>query len=362
MKNQELLTADNYFSKESQETEFEKIFSNNWFFGGMTTDLLENNSFVTLNIFDYPILIQNFKGEIKAFENICPHRFNKIQTETRGKGIFMCKYHNWSFDKNGKPKTIPQKNVFDTTCEAFDCLQVKPLKIAEVGKFLFVSLNDNVDSIDKYLGAFTDKLLEISAAINNNFYFNDDEQAVNWKIIVENVVEAYHCPAIHQETLYGMGFCRKPEANDEYDNGHSVADYPKADDAPAENKILKHLNNREMQHDTFRHYFIFPNLLISSTEATSIYIGNVLPVNSEKTILRKRFYDPIFKDNFEPKAAVHNAFLEMVKTSINQILAEDKVVLEQIQKNMKFVKKTYFLGNEEKRIADFHRKYLETIA
>ena len=48
----------------------------------------ENIYNTTLEIFDYPILIQNFKGEIKAFENICPHRFNKIQTETRGKGLF----------------------------------------------------------------------------------------------------------------------------------------------------------------------------------------------------------------------------------------------------------------------------------
>ena len=362
MKNQELIHPSFYFGDKIKKIEFEKIFSSNWFFAGMTTDVPENNSYLTLEIFDYPILIQNFKGEIKAFENICPHRFNKIQTETRAKGLFMCGYHNWSFDKDGKPKTIPQKSVFDTESESFKCLQVKSLRISKVGKFLFVSLNDNVQPIEDYLGIFHDKLLEISAAINNNFYFNDDNQAINWKIIVENVVEAYHCPAIHQETLYGMGFCRKPEANDEYDNGHSVADYPKMDDAPPENKILKYLNNREMQHDTFRHYFIFPNLLISSTEATSIYIGNVLPVNSEKTILRKRFFDPVFKDNFEPKAAVHNAFLEMVKTSINQILAEDKVVLERIQKNMPFVNQRYYLGNEEKRIADFHKKYLEILS
>ena len=362
MKKQELIQPSSYFGQYAQKTEFEKIFSNNWFFAGMTTDVPENNSYLTLNIFDYPVLIQNFKGEIKAFQNICPHRFNKIQTETRGKGSFMCNYHNWSFDKDGKPKTIPQKNVFDTDCDEFKCLQVKALKLAQAGKFLFVSLNNDVEPIETYLGVFHNKLLEISNAINNNFYFNDDEQSINWKIIVENVVEAYHCPAIHQETLYGMGFCRKPEANDQYDNGHSVADYPKMDDAPPENKILKYLQNRQLQHNTFRHYFIFPNLLISSTEATSIYVGNVLPVSSEKTILRKRFFDPVFNDDFEPKPAVHNAFLEMVKTSINQILAEDKVVLEQIQKNMPFVKKTYFLGNEEKRIAAFHKKYLETIS
>ena len=356
-----LIPPSYYFGENSQTIEFQKVFSKLWIFAGMESDVVENNSFITLNIYDYPIVIQNFKGDLRAFENICPHRFNIIQTEISGKGVFMCKYHNWSYDKEGKPKTIPQKASFDTDSEEFNCLQVKSLQLEKVGKFLFVSLNEKSVSIKEYLGVFYDKLLEISSAINNNFSFEDDLQNINWKIIVENVIEAYHCPALHKETLYNMGFCSKPETNNVYDNGHSVADYPKIDDAPPENVILKYLENRVFQHDSFRHYFIFPNLLISSTEAKSIYIGNILPVNSEKSILRKRFYDSIFKDNFETSKSIHKAFLEMVKTSINQILLEDKIVLEQIQKNMKFVDKTYFLGEEEKRIRYFHKKYLEII-
>ena len=108
-------------------------------------------------------------------------------------------------------------------------------------------------------------------------------------------------------------------------------------------------------------HFVFPNLLISSTEGTSIYVGNILPVSSQKSILRKRFYSPKFKDGYVPKEAIHKAFLEIAKTSINQILEEDKIILEQIQSNIPFSEKTYFLGNEECRINDFHKKYLKLI-
>ena len=357
----ELIHPKYYFGNDTKQREFEKIFSKNWFFAGMVTDLIENNSFITLDIFDYPVVIQNFNGELQAFQNICPHRFNKIQTGPKGVRLFMCRYHNWSFDKKGEVKSLPRKNSFDLTSDEYRCLRVKPLKLAIVGKFIFVSINPDVSTINEYLGEYYSKLVGVSDALDFNFYFDDDLQNINWKLIVENVVEAYHCPAIHQNTLFNMGFCRISEVNNHYQNGHSVADYPKSENFDVGNKLLKYLDNIEYNHSSFRHFFVFPNLLISSTEGTSIYVGNILPVSSERSILRKRFYSPKFKDGYVPKGTIHTAFLEMVKTSINQILAEDKIVLEQIQSNIQFVDQTYFLGSEESRIKDFHKRYLELI-
>ncbi len=358
MKANNLIHSSFYSGETIKNQEFEKIFSKVWFFAGMESDLPENNSFLTLEIFNYPIVIQNFKGELKAFQNICPHRFNKIQTEIKGKRGFMCQYHNWSFDENGLLKNAPKKESFDFEN---DCPKVKSLKLEVVGKFIFVSLNTDAEPIKEYLGVFYEKLLEISEVINTNFYFEDDFQKINWKIVVENVIEAYHCPAIHQETLFGMGFCRKSETNQEYDKFHSVADYPKSDVSIDANRALKYLDKRKYNHDTFRHFFVFPNLLISSTEGTSIYVGNILPINSENSVLRKRFFDVHFHEDFVPKSAIHGAFLEMAKTSINSILAEDKVVLEEIQKNIPFADAYYHLGNEEQRLNHFHQHYLQLL-
>ena len=361
MINKELIHPKFYFGDGSQEIEFEKIFSKNWFFAGMLSDFPENNAFITLNLFGYPIVIQNFNGELKAFQNICPHRFNKIQTDSKGVGFFFCRYHNWSFDKDGQVKSLPKKNSFDLNSDEFKCLKVKSLKLEIVGKFVFVSIDLNVLPLKSYLGDFYGKLLEISDTLDYDFYFDDDQQNINWKLIVENVIEAYHCPAIHHNTLFNMGFCKISEVNNIYHKGHSVADYPKSENHESGNKLLKYLENIKFKHSSFRHYFIFPNLLISSTEGTSIYIGNILPISSEKSILRKRFYSPKFIEGYIPKETIHKAFLEMVKTSINQILDEDKVVLEQVQKNIPFIDSTYFLGGEECRINDFHNKYLGLI-
>lgn len=355
-----LLHPKYYFSSNHTKIEFDKIFSNQWIFVAMEEDLSDNNMFITLSIFNYPIVIQNFKGEIKAFQNICPHRFNLIQTERTGKRPFVCQYHSWSFDCNGKPNTKSLKSLYDVESESFGKVCVKNISLEKVGKFYFINLSKKPSDIKEYLGGFYEKLLEISSSITDRFYFDDDFQKVNWKVIVENVIEAYHCPSIHKDTLFGMGFCSVPENNQVYVSGHSVADYPKNNDF-AVNKMLKYLENRTFKHNTFRHYFIFPNLLISSTEGTSIYVGNVLPNNESSTILRKRFYDVKFHDDFVPNKSIHNAFLEMVKTSINSILFEDKVILEQVQKNLEFVNDKYILGNQEQRIVQFHNHYTTLI-
>ncbi|MDI9355828.1 MAG: aromatic ring-hydroxylating dioxygenase subunit alpha [Chitinophagaceae bacterium] len=360
MSNKNLIYSKYYCNPELAELEFNNIFSKEWFFAAMDDELDENNKFITVNIFNYPIVLQNFKGDVRAFKNICPHRFNLIQKEKSGKRPFVCEYHSWSFDIDGKPITRSLIPLFNTEEESFKKACVKRLNLEKVGKFYFVNLSENPTIIKEYLGGFYDKLIEISNAITTKHYFEEDSQNINWKIIIENVIEAYHCPSIHKNTLMNMGFCRVPEKNQEYYNGHSVADYPKNEDYQT-NKMLQYLDKRTYKHDTFKHFFIFPNLLISSTEGTSIYIGNILPISSEKSILRKRFYDVKFQEGFEPKISIHNAFLEMVRTSINSILLEDKVILEQIQKNMKFVKEKYILGNQEQRIVNFHNHYLNLI-
>jgi phenylpropionate dioxygenase-like ring-hydroxylating dioxygenase large terminal subunit len=157
-----------------------------------------------------------------------------------------------------------------------------------------------------------------------------------------------------------MGYCVLPETNQQYDLGHSMADYPKNKDFKEERK-LNYLESRLFKHNSFRHYFIFPNLVISSTEGKSIYIGNILPVNPQTTVLRKRFFDIQFTESPLEKKAIHKAYLEMVKTSINTILNEDKELLEQVQKNISYMQDSYILGNQEERLINFHSHYLKLI-
>ena len=71
MELESLIGSDFFASQKHTDIEFKKIFSTQWIFAAMEDELSENNMFLTINIFDYPIVLQNFKGVVKAFENIC---------------------------------------------------------------------------------------------------------------------------------------------------------------------------------------------------------------------------------------------------------------------------------------------------
>lgn len=52
-------------------------------------------------------MIQNFHGQIRAFENVCLHRSALIQTDAIGCRPLVCPYHAWSYDEQGRVKNIP---------------------------------------------------------------------------------------------------------------------------------------------------------------------------------------------------------------------------------------------------------------
>src|SRR5687768_6801823 len=67
------------------------------------------------------IVVQNFEGELRAFANVCSHRFSAIRREPSGNGILQCPYHGWIYNKDGIPYSIPRKPRFDDMTDERRC-------------------------------------------------------------------------------------------------------------------------------------------------------------------------------------------------------------------------------------------------
>jgi phenylpropionate dioxygenase-like ring-hydroxylating dioxygenase large terminal subunit len=65
------IPAFHYFNEGIFSQENEKIFSQLWHFVGFKSDFLNENDFVTIKIADVPVVIQNVRGCIKSFLNVC---------------------------------------------------------------------------------------------------------------------------------------------------------------------------------------------------------------------------------------------------------------------------------------------------
>ena len=83
-----------------ERTEF---FSNHPQMIGLSGDLPEPGSFLTVNELDVPILATRTEGgEFKAFVNACRHRGTPLAEGSGCAKAFVCPYHGWSYQLDGR--------------------------------------------------------------------------------------------------------------------------------------------------------------------------------------------------------------------------------------------------------------------
>lgn len=354
-----------YLSDDTLADEIDKLFKAQWLFVGLTSELDRNNSFVTLDILGISLVVQNFGGNLRALQNICTHRFNKIQTEDRGRRRLMCGYHAWSFDQTGFPFGRPKRDQFPAdTAEAREnlCLPNYPVEIC--GSFVFVNMGRSAPPLREYLGDLYEDLETISAAMGQEIHYDLVPHNANWKLLVENVLECYHCTIVHPDTFVaGLGIGNRAMDGLKSHNGHSSCHFPRTENK-RENlrrRILSHLDDRPFKHDSFFHIYVFPNLFISSQEGLTFYVGQALPSNVQQTTLRTRLFEPKFNETAGTRQRQDVLNKQTIETAA-RVINEDRPILEVVQRGMGISDKPGCLGVDEVRIDAFFNRYRDNMA
>ena len=102
-----------YHSPEAFAAEQTKLFQRTWACVGFQRDLQKHNDFISREVGGLSVVVHNFNGELKAFHNVCSHRFNRIHTAPKGNRPLQCAYHGWIYDSAGLPSAIPKRPRFD---------------------------------------------------------------------------------------------------------------------------------------------------------------------------------------------------------------------------------------------------------
>ncbi len=351
------IPAFHYFNDKIFSEENEKIFSKIWHFVGFKSDFLDENDFVTIKISNVPIVIQNVRGCIKSFLNVCSHRFSIIQNEKSGNRPLLCPYHGWAYDKDGIPSGIPKKPLFkkftkDELCE----MKLKEFKVSFCGNMCFVSLNNDVETLEVFLGSFYNELETMSLSIGNRIDLNAMEIEANWKVIVENTLESYHVGLVHSETLArlepkGLDFCFD-KTNSSWNSSLNI-DKTKG----GYKKIEKYFSPREYDIDGYKHILVFPNLLISSTHGVSYNYSLIEPITSATTKFTSYVYTAKVTSTSTP--IVIKAFEVTLAQFNRQVFEEDKAICQLVQQGVIHTSQLGKLSAEEERVHHFQKTYLE---
>lgn len=358
-----MIPNKDYYEGSTLAIELNKLFRQGWQFVAMSDELANNRDFVCVDLPDDSIVVQNFRGELRAFRNVCTHRLSLIQTSERGNRHLMCSYHGWTFDAEGMPLGMGDRQGFIAPGESRDRLCLTRYRVESCGRFVFVARSAETQALDDFLGPFANVLRDFGSHMGTETHYDNVEHAANWKLLVENVLECYHCTTVHPQTFVtGLGVGRKPIADVEvYEaaaGSHSSSHFPRIPikREALRRKIISHLDGRTFAHDSFFHIHIFPNLFISSTEGTNFYVGHAIPKAANTTMLRVRLFEPAVELTAGGRAR-QNAINQQSVPLALQVIEEDRSVLERVQRGTTIAERPSVLGGEEVRIAAFHRGY-----
>ena len=185
-----------YTDQDFYQHELDSVFKENWAFVGFTKDIEKSGDFFTGQFENIPYIVcKNEKGEITAFYNVCSHHGTCV---ARGKGNqerFVCPYHGWNFDFEGKLRKVPKAGkILDLKGKELNLKEI-PLKI--IGTFIFL-----------FFGKDSQKNLEFPEALKrlkkmklNDLKFVKQVRYTlncNWKVYVDNYLDGgYHVPHMH---------------------------------------------------------------------------------------------------------------------------------------------------------------------
>jgi phenylpropionate dioxygenase-like ring-hydroxylating dioxygenase large terminal subunit len=350
-----LIPPSSYTSEAIFQQEQKLIFQSLWQYVGLTNDLHQHNDFITRSIGGKPVVIQNFKGKLCAFDNICRHRHSIIQCEETGNRPLTCPYHGWTYNERGVACGIPNRDDFASADIAERArVTLGSHRVETCGKFVFVSVGNDTGSLADFLGASSTSLMEISNSLGQKVDEFELIEKTNWKIGVENTLDFYHVDLVHQTSLARM-MVPEQSQNLEYPHSHTIIGLSAQPDRRRQ-KIDRLLAERQFKVDSYIHHLIFPNLTIATTQGMSFSIQFFEPIAPDIT----RFTTAVVAIDYQncPRA-VAEALARQVADYNRQVFREDQAICEAVQQGLANSDDAHpgILNGSERRILDFQRAY-----
>jgi choline monooxygenase len=188
-----------YSSEEVLRRERRAIFAHAWQYAGRAEQVGEPGSFLAADVGGVPVLVTRDRGgELRAFLNVCRHR-GAVLTEGCGRReTIQCHYHAWTFDLDGSLRAAPRADRepgFDPADWS-----LLPAQAGTWGPFLFVNPDPAAEPLAEWLGDLPE-LLARDIDVNELVFHSRVEfgASANWKVVVENFLECYHCATAHPD-------------------------------------------------------------------------------------------------------------------------------------------------------------------
>jgi len=323
-----------YYDPAIYDQEQTDIFGKMWVYVGQADALPEPGAYQVVTVGQESIIVvRNRDGILQAFLNVCRHRGARLCNQLSGqlKGSIQCRYHAWTYGLDGR--LIGAPNVlheleFDRS--AYGLFPV-PLKVWE--GLIWLSLADKPPSFESQINdpavwafAGTAPLARYDiGSLKVGKTLTYDVHA-NWKLVLENTLECYHCGPMHPELCDLLPAFRasfidfEGEGTDLAESAEAFTITGKASRPPLPGLLPE---------DIRRYYgvLLMPNIFVNLL-GDHVVIDSFQPLGPELTrVTCDWLFDAgvMAKDDFDPMDAVEVLHL---------VNLQDWEVCEMVQKSM----------------------------
>ena len=295
------LPAHAYIGREVFDWERRHLFAGAWTCLGRVDEVRGEQSQRAVTVGDVGVLLTFEQGTVRAFANVCRHRGHELLPDggAAGRPAVVCPYHGWAYRLDGALTTATAMR----DVAGFDPAQHGLVELPAVAwqGWLFVNATGDAPAFADYLGGLEALLSPYRLPDLRLGARHDYRVAANWKVIVENYQECYHCPQIHPE------LCRvsPPTSGDNWDLpgawvGGSMDLRDHAETMSADGRGTGVFIDGAPRR-TVRYLALFPNLLVSA-HPDYVMTHRLRPLEPGLTEVECAWYFP--EDNIDPGYAV----------------------------------------------------------
>ena len=293
-----------YVSEEVLAWELANFFEGSWVCVGRASIVEQTGDQAAVRIGSEGILLtRDAERSLHGFFNVCRHRGHELldRGATANGRVIRCPYHAWVYGLDGAVRATPRFKHLTSADPVYEGLV--PVRLVEWMGWVFVNVSQEAMPLEEHMGNLSDLLGPYRPDRLVGCVTHTYEVGANWKIIVENYHECYHCTNIHPE------LCRvtPPTSGESYEPtgywvGGSMDLMPHAQTmsltGESKGRLITGLDERRTRQVFY--FGLFPNLLISP-HPDYVMTHRLEPVAPDRTLIECQWL-------FPPQATTDPAF------------------------------------------------------
>jgi choline monooxygenase len=265
------------------------------------------------------VVVRGGDGVLRGFYNVCRHRAHQLVTGAGEARTLVCPYHAWTYDHGGR--LVAARHTRELVDFDLDDHCMMPVQVEEFAGFVFVNLDPDAASLAEQTGTLADEIAHWAPDVERLTFAHrlTYEIESNWKNVVDNFLECYHCHVAHKDfvslvdmdtyevTTHGIWSSHMARAGTSANSAYDVADATVTDHAV---------------------WWLWPTTcLLRYPGRGNMMVLQIIPVGPDRTL---ETYD-LFLESAEPNAAE----LDTIRYLDEVLQVEDIAIVESVQRGMR---------------------------